>query len=146
MAVFLVEKKFNSLGVFISIHRASQNKESTRIRWFGTLKIKDVFSYNVQLRMRSPWPPGLVGYKGDHSPPALVLPFLCVPLGFVRTDSPGSTCRLHQRGRGVEARVVALPARGDSPVALPALRAGFGKGALALVWELLVAADSGSLK
>ena len=35
---------------------------------------------------------------------------------------------------------------GDSLVALPALGAGFGKGVLALAWESLVTADSGSLK
>lgn len=29
MAKFLVEKEFSSLGDFISIHRVSENKEST---------------------------------------------------------------------------------------------------------------------
>lgn len=49
VAKFLVEKKFNSLGVFISIHHVSQNKESTRITCFGRFKIKEIFSYGIQL-------------------------------------------------------------------------------------------------
>lgn len=49
MAKFLVEQKFSSLGVFISIHRVSQNKETIQIRWFGRFRTKEVFSYGIRL-------------------------------------------------------------------------------------------------
>lgn len=58
---------------------------------------------------------------------------------FASTDSPGGACRLHQRSRGAQTQE-------DSPVAPPAPGSGFGKDALALSWESLVAADSGFLK
>lgn len=139
VAKFFVEKKFSSLGVFISIHRVSQNKETIQIRWFGRFKTKEVFSHGIQLNC------GARGCRVWWGPRGITphLPCFCLfsvyPWGLQEQTAlaaPASFARA----------IGGCGSGGDSPVAPPALRTHFRKGVLALAQELLVAADSGSLK